>query len=329
VVQTAVTVGGTPSPDDYIGYVGNDLLRGDHYDFKLYAVPAASTAGSYQYYERVSAPPWSASAVSSSQMVNLAPQGLDQKTIRFDRPAGAQQQWLELHVTQAANMSVLYSRITVPDAKGASVTSWGYGGRSMLDFYHDQWMGSGMSAEGRKAWFDAMIQGGTGKVNVVIAEGFNDRNETETSLGGTTPGASPLAFSDNIKGMIAQVRKEWVASGHNVDDLSFTLLGMYDDDAEDQAGKLGIDQPLHQFAIELSKIAKLDSQISFVNLQNHVPDYAGLWANGWMYDQTHPTREGALAMSQIIVDTLAAPTVPEPNLGFLVLGGLVVLRRRR
>jgi hypothetical protein len=235
-------------------------------------------------------------------------------------------------VTNPSNFSLLYSRVTVPGATGASVTSWGYGGRSTLDFYNDQWMNQGVTTAGRTAWFDAMTQGGSGKVNVVIAEGFNDRNESDPSLGGHTPGNTALAFSDNIKGLIAQVRKEWVASGRNLGDLSFTLLGMYDDEAEAKSLELGLPQPLHEFAIELNKIAKADPQISFVNLQNHVPDYAGLWANGWMYDATHPTREGALAMSQIIIDTLSAPAgfnpLPEPSLGFLVLGGLLALRRR-
>ena len=140
---------------------------------------------------------------------------------------------------------------------------------------------------------------------------------------------SPLAFSDNIKGLIAQVRKEWTASGRNVNDLSFTLLGMYDDVSDDQAGKLGVAKPLQQFAIELRKIAERDPQISFVNLENHVPNYDQLKAGGWLYDELHLSRDGALNMSQIVVDTLMGPTVPEPAVGFLVLGGIAGLRRRR
>ena len=326
--SAAVTAMETPVKD-YIAYVGNSTLKGSQYDFHLYSVPTGSI-GTYQYYERVSASPWTASPVSPTQDVTLTGKGLTRETMRFARPTGADNQWLELRVTNAANMSVMYSRISVPGATGASVTSWGYGGRSALDFYKDQWTGQGVTPDGRKAWLDAMTDGGSGKVNVVIAEGFNDRNETDASLAGTSPGSSALAFSDNIKGLIAQVRKEWTASGRKLEDLSFTLLGMYDDGSEDVERDLGTLGPLQSYAIELHKIAKADPNISFVNLINHVPDYDTLQAQGWLYDPVHFSRQGAINMSQIVVDTLRAPTVPEPTtLGFLSVGGIACLLRRR
>ena len=105
---------------------------------------------------------------------------------------------------------------------------------------------------------------------------------------------------------------------------------MYDDQYESDAEKGGGDLPLHNYATALSRLAASDPQISFVNLENHVGGYDELVANGWMLDATHPTREGALQMSQIVVDALYAGAVPEPaSVGCVLVGGVVLLARRR
>ena len=174
-----------------------------------------------------------------------------------------------LFLTDVTNTTVFYSRLMKPGSpRGVTVSSWGYGGASTLDFLHDQWQGQGMTAEGRATWFNAMVDGGSGKLNVLIHEGFNDRNETQPSAAGNPDGNSPEAFADNMRALIAAIRGDWVATGHDYDDLSFTLVSAYKDVFEDEGGVLS------QFAAQEAAIAAGDPAISYVDLYSMSPTWA-------------------------------------------------------
>ena len=77
--------------------------------------------------------------------------------------------------------------------------------RRLRDFLFDQWLGQGVTADGRTQWFDALTGGGSGKLNVLIAEGFNDRNEDQPSANGIADGDSPEAFADNMRALLAAI----------------------------------------------------------------------------------------------------------------------------
>ncbi len=220
--------------------------------------------------------------------------------------------------------AVFYQRVVQPNATGITVTSWSYSAETMRSFYLDKWTDPTWDQEGRKSYLSAMIEGGSGKLNVMIAEGLNDRWEGHStpSLGnGLLPGNSPEAFADNVQFMIEAVRADWTAAGKNLDDLSFTLLGMYEDGFE-----AGMGYPIRDFAQKLQALALADSQVSFIDIGEFCLSYSDAVQAGYMHDQIHLSREGALVYSQQVMDIL---TVPEPTtLTLITLPALALFRHR-
>jgi lysophospholipase L1-like esterase len=307
--QRAETAGATPIGDFAASSFGNTLGLNGGYDWQLYMVPTANAPqgqGKFDSFSRLGVPDYKHFTSNTSYTISTPASGLVQKTLHYDRPAQYNGQPMEVHLTNMQNLSVLYSRISIPGATGASVTSWGYGGHSTLGFYKDYWMGQGMTAAGRRAWFDAMTLGGSGKLNIVLEEGLNDRNETQPSLAGTTPGNSAKAFKENIQGLMSQIRTEWGAAGRNANDLTFMLLGTYEDSSEsvmDQGSSSGM---LHAYSNVLQEIALADPQVSFIDLLNHAPRYDDANARGYMFDGVHAAKAGTTLYSEMIIDTLQA-----------------------
>lgn len=273
------------------------------YDWHLWTA-APEGGGSFSAFRRT--------AKGYARISNLPPvtvqtpaEGLAHTVLSFPTnnvaPGAAQEMLLE----NATNVTVFYSRLLRPGAKGITVSSWGYGGHSTLDFLTDMWQGQGMSAAGRAQWFSALTDGGSGKLNVVIIEGFNDRNETTPSVNNIGRPNSPEAFADNMKALVGTVRSDWIASGKDPDDLSFTLVATYKDYWEQQPDWL-----LGKYAAELEKIARTDPSISFIDLYSMAPDWNQANALGYMLDTTHLSREGAMVYSRMILDAMV---LPEPS----------------
>ena len=305
--SAAVTAGSTPTGTYASTINGTTTLPNapKGYDLLLYTVPTANaTQGTLNSWLRLAESPWSQYTSGVTSTVQTPAAGLSELTLHYDPPASSQGHTLAVMVDNVTNLSILYSRLIVPGAKGASLTSWGYGGHSALSFYQDMWMGEGVTPAGRTAWFNALTEGGSGKVNVVIEEGFNDRGDTRMSMDGVHLSNTLEGFGANITGFMNQIRSEWTASGRNVSDLTFTLLGTYQDRYEEQAEQTNQELPLHAFATALAQIAQSDPQVSFIDMLNHAPHYTQANDLGYMFDDVHASRAGTTAYGEMLIDTL-------------------------
>jgi hypothetical protein len=254
--------------------------------------------------------------------------GLQHTVFHFDPTTGHDGQTLQGTLINTSNTSVLYTRLLKPGGTGATVTTWGYGGHDALQFYHDKYLGGPTSQAGRVSYLNALTDGGSGKLMVVLEEGTNDGGETNPSVHGITPGSSPAAFLDNMTTLIDGIKGDWAATGKNADDLSFLVLGMYQYGHRDDAT-----QALHRsYAQELADLSMRRSDVSFVDLYDIAPTWDQANALGYMVDDVHPTVLGATVYSAGIFDQVVSATVaPEPGSVIVMVLGLsgAILSRHR
>ncbi len=288
------------------------------YDWTLYT--ANSAGASLTATARYGESPYTVYSTAAVPLPQTSGTNLSKVTLHYASPANPALAE-EFNVHDVVNSTIFYSRITVPGGTGATVTSWGYGGHATPQFQSDYWNGPNWSQAGKTAWLNALVDGGSGKLNVVVAEGFNDRNLSGTNADGL-PANSPGAFADNIRAFIAQIRADWAIAGHNSSNLSFTLLGMYQDYYE----SLDPTAPLLNYSLQEQAIAQSDPQISFVGLYDKAPNYNTAVGDGYMYDEVHADGAGVAVYSQMAVDALVG--VPEPaTLGLVGISVLLLLRR--
>jgi hypothetical protein len=313
------TAGDTPQKNFGFHLDGTTLDPAAAYDWHVWSLPQGEDS-SLDAYRRLGSAPWTRFD-TVPQGVELTPGSpVDHTVFSFDQnPIGSPAQAQQIVFENATQTSILYSRLLTPEQPtGITVSSWGYGGKSTYDFFTEQYLGTGMTEEGRVTWLEALVDGGSGKLNLVIAEGFNDRGETSTSLGGNPDGDSPEAFADNISALIVQVRADWIAAGMDSSDLSFTLLGMYE--------VSGGNEELRQYADELRQMALADPDISFVDLFDLAPSFDTAVELGYMVDDVHLSRNGALAYGELVMNTL----IPEPSSSLLFAWAvLLTLHPRR
>jgi hypothetical protein len=309
---TAATVQSTSDSTYNASVSSNAIASKSGYDFTIYT--AGQPGGSFSPYSRMNSAPYT--TLQTLPTVTLTG-GLQKTALHFSAPSSG----VEFFLQNATNTSILYSRLTSPANTGVTVSSWGYGGHSTLGFINDVWNGQGMTVAGRTAWLNSLVDGGSGKLNVLIAEGLNDRNETAPSIHGITPGNSTAAFMDNTKELIKDIRDSWAVAGHSPSDLSFTLQGNYQDTYEGNTSG-----PLHDYSLAEATLAQNDPNISFIDLLSRGISYNQAVQNGWMYDGVHVNLSGADAYSQITVNALIAP---EPSILALFPIFFLMLKRNR
>lgn len=320
-----VSAGASPASGQGWGVFGSTLPANAAYDMHLYTASPAG-GGSVSAIRRLGVPSYPVLATTPAVNTQTPATGLQHTVLPFPSnslDAGTPQ---EFFLSNTTNTSVLYSRLLRPDATGVTVTTWGYGGHSARAFLADQYTpAGGMTREGRAAWLTAMSDGGSGKLNVVIAEGFNDRADTAVSADGTNASNTPAGFAANVSSIVAAVRSDWAAAGKNPSDLTFTLLGTYGD--RFNSGPTGI---LRDYAAAEAGLAAADPQVNFVDLYQFVPSFDESERLGYIVDDVHLTRDGALAYSAAAFDAMT--TVPEPAtsaVAAVAAVGLLVRRRRR
>ena len=137
----------------------------------------------------------------------------------------------------------------------------------------------------------------------MVMEGFNDRNETDVSLGGTVDGDSPQAFVENVTWLIDLIAEDWADAGFDTADLSFLTFGMYDI-AE------GNDE-LDEYRQALRDETSLRSDLSFIDLSAGQPDFAEGFGLGYYADGIHLPRSGALHYGGLIAQNLDAAVAGE------------------
>lgn len=223
----------------------------------------------------------------------------------------------QVQTVNATNVTISGQRLLIPGATGATVTSWGYGGQSTLDFYQNAY--TGISSRARQTLFERIVDGGSGKLLVMIMEGFNDRNETDPSLGGTVDGDSPQAFVDNVVGLIDEVRADWADAVFNPDDPSFLTFSMY-------AVAEGNDE-LIDYADALMALAGSRTDVSFMALRTGQPTFAQADALGYYADGLHLSRDSELFYGEVIGDAII-PEAAAAVLWICAVGALVRSRPR-
>ncbi|MDB5326881.1 MAG: hypothetical protein JWM57_2450 [Phycisphaerales bacterium] len=210
----AVTAGTTPLNGFSFGVTGQapQLDPAAAYDWHLYTASAPG-GGSLRGYRRiVSATTISIGQTLSAVATATPPVGLEHTVLHFNAsptsPAGVQQ---EMRLDDVQNTSIFYSRVIKPGATGVTVSSLGLGGNPTKNFYNQVY--AAMSPAGRTAYLSNLVDGGTGKLNVMLAEGFNDRNDRTLSLNGVDFGYTQAGFRDNITTLIGLMRSDWSAAG--------------------------------------------------------------------------------------------------------------------
>jgi len=172
----ALTAGAT-TPATWVGFgiQDGDLFdTAGAYDFHVWSA-SPSEGGAMGAFRRLGKSPYTRFATIPPVATSTPVSGLQHTVFRFDAVPGTSGGPHNFFWENITNTSVLYSRLLRPDATGVTVTSWGYGGRSSRDFFTDQYPGKTMSDEGRYAFLSNLVYGGSGKLNVLIAQGFNDR----------------------------------------------------------------------------------------------------------------------------------------------------------
>ena len=247
--------------------------------------------------------------------------GLTKVTFSFDSNTISDEPQ-QFTLQNATNMSVLYSRMSIPNAKGVTLSSLGYGGQNTHAFYNNVMLA--MSSEGRETFLQSLVDGSnSGKLNIVISEGLNDRNDTGESIHDVGLGDTAAGFKDNMSSLISLLRTDWVDAGESYNNLSFTLVGSYQDSYEAPDGS----GPLHLFATQEMAMAQADPMISFVDLYDDAPNYATANALGYSEDGVHPTWAGSQVYSNLVMGVIAAP---EPStLGIVGVSLALFARRRR
>ncbi len=210
-------------------------------------------------------------------------------------------------------------RLRETDASGVTVTSWGYGGKSTRDFYDEQY--TPLTEAFRQDTLNQIVEGGSGKLLVVITEAFNDINETLPSLtNGITPPNSADAFVDNLMAVITEVQTDWAAGGNNINDLSFLALGQYD-----------TREHIEAYSTALRAAAQANAELSFFDLRSLTEGETQQQIESRLdsVNLHFANRESAAFYGSGLVDALT--TVPEPTSAALLLtaGSFLLGRRRR
>ena len=316
----------TPITDNvgtYTWGVGGPLPLGAAYDMHVYTASPAGMTGSMAASRRQYNNGYFSAGELPAVQTQTPAVGLQATTFQFPAaPLPATGQLDELSVKNVSNTSIFYSKLVRPGSMGVAVTSWPYGGRGTLPFITDQL--HALSPAGRQAWLSAVVDGDSGKLNIVVAEGLNDRNDYSPSFHNIATSNTPAGFADNMGSLIGILKGDWAAAGHNPSDLSFTLMGEYQDYFASQDGAT---DPMRAFAQVEQQIAANDPQVSFVDLSNIAPSYSQAMADGYLLDGVHETRLGAITYAQGVVNALS---VPEPaSLGAVSLFASFALLRRR
>jgi len=264
---------------------------------------SASGADVLRGAARLGISPFSTIFQSATQTLLFPAPGIDHVAFSIDGNLTAQPTPLDYFISGSDDSSYVYVRALKQDDRGITVTSVGLGGQSVRSLYTNMWTGGIWDAQGRAAFLDAIVQGGSGKLLVPIFEGFNDRNESQPSLTlGILPGNSPAAFGDNIDTLIGAVQADWASTGRPSDDLSFVIFGMYDIN--------GDNTQLIDYSDGLRTYAQGTTGVSYLDLRSFGVSFDQGQGQGLFADGLHLNRSGTQFYSRRIFDVLEFARCP-------------------
>ena len=285
-----------------LGLYDTTLDRTAGYTWQLWATMTGSSSSTFQGLRAArTQTPWSRQIMQTSPTVPVAASDdLQLIELEFDPVPGHEGDWHEFAVVNASpGTAVFYNRLINPNATGITVTGWGYSGGTMSSFYNDIYNNALRDQYGRAAYLRALVQGNSGKLNVVITMGINDSNTNRPSLSGITPGYSVEAYIDNIQTQINMITADWAYAGFDPDDLSFTLPSTY---------QINFDQirvnRLLSYKQALHDLAMADDRISYVEIWDNGPSALDAEDLNYIHDGVHPSREGSMLYGSIFMDQL-------------------------
>lgn len=235
----------------------------------------------------------------ASQPINN-PDGLTETVFHFgvSPPPGDFQSFI--FTTDSRDAALQYTRLTLPDKTGISISGWGFAGGTAESFRSDYYNHPRFTTNGRDALYRSLTAGDSGKLNVVIAFGVNDAR-TQT----------PQQFGASVSALVADVRRDWQHSGLALEDLSFTLLSTYQID-QGAIASVAWYRLVDNRAV-LDTIASQDPQISFIDMWEDGPDWRTAVAKGYLSDGIHPTALGTQAYGEALM-SLLDPTAGDANI---------------
>jgi hypothetical protein len=318
-VSAPITAGATPLGGYFFSISPSGPLDpAAAYDWHVWT-SSTPEGGQFSAARTLSAPPYTVIQTIPSLTTSNPALGLQHHVLHFDAVQGHDGEATGGGIDGLTNTSIFYSRLVKPNAVGVTVTTWSYGGHSTLEFLRDRYDDGTFDDEGRAAFYRALVEGGSGKLNVVLSEGFNDTSRPDLpSQNGILPGNSGAAFLDNVTTLIDKMRADWSRAGFSNRDLSFTLLGEWN---------YGDSPLIDDYANALRNLALSDHAISFIDMRAIAPPYDQAVAEGYFApgEIIHQTRAGSIEFATQALDLL---DVPEPG-GLLALCGLPLLLRRR
>lgn len=308
--QTALTAGSSSAGlvGVKVPHLGETMSPTEAFDFHVWT--ASPPGGGSMSAERNLG--WNTTLQTVGPVATALPDsGLQHTVFSFHEQPGTDDDCHRFVLKDTTHTSVLYWRLLRPQASGATVSGWWWSGHSTAQLLDGMYLGGGTDRQGRVALLEGIVDRGSGKLNVMIYEGLNDRN------------TSAARFRGDVENLIGAVRSDWAQTARPADDLSFTVFGMYETGSGDQ-------QLLRQYAQQLHDLALSDRQVSFIDVYEFGPSFAEGAALGYFSDTQHLSETGALHYGPQIMRTLTA--VPEPTtftlLGIGALGLLFVLLQR-
>lgn len=278
------------------GYDPLEIDRTAPIDWHIFAAGTSSTSQLQAMRMKRMLSPVSVTATHVSPIVPVAQQsqGLTNYIVPFAATSNVGD-WTSFELTaNSRDVDIYYTKLINPNATGITVTGWSESGGSAGTFRNTYYNSPVFTEAGRDAFYGALVAGNSGYLNVMMTFGVNDAARDE-----------PSVYRANIEGLIADVRRDWAAAGHDPAKLSFTLMSTYQINPNTYF-QVEAYPNLLQLRPTLDAIAATDSQISFIDLWEAGPAYAEAKALGYLPDGVHPSASGTLAYGTLIERQLAA-----------------------
>lgn len=144
------------------------------------------------------------------------------------------------------------------------------------------------------------LTGAIKPIQTYINTGPNDQNEPSPSIGPNpqTPGDSPAAWEDNVRGIMLKLQSCWVSAGGSLNEMHFLLVAGHPISTPD-AGKL------ISYRAKASEMARSISNVSAINVADLIPQ--AQFVSGGYYDaggNIHLTTAGYDAVGTAIVNAM-------------------------
>ncbi len=218
----------------------------------------------------------------------------------FDAPS-TPGDWNSFEFTpDSRDTAIYYAKLIQPESTGMTVSAWSFSGGTTQGFRNNYYNDPQFTAPARSAFYRSLVAGNSGKLNVALAFGVNDMLT-----------CTPAEVGEQIQGLIADVRRDWQASGKPSGDLSFTLMSTYQPNAGGYPSASFY--ALSDYRQVLDSIAAADARVSFLDIWQAGPSWQTAMANHYLADNVHPTSLGTRVYGEVAMSQLM-PTLGDTDI---------------